>query len=157
MAREPDRPSPKPRLDKLGIRPGMRVVLLAVTESAFEQELAARDAEVTRGRVRSGANAVFLEIARHADLSRLSRLRESIDPAGAIWALWRKGRRELSENHVRDAALAAGLVDVKVVAFSETLSALKLVIPLARRGDPRPTRSDRAKSGRNQGGGPKSL
>jgi hypothetical protein len=40
----------------------------------------------------------------------------------------------MSENHIRDAALAAGLVDVKVARFSATHSALKLVIPKARRG-----------------------
>lgn len=31
------------------------------------------------------------------------------------------------------AAIAQGLVDIKVIAFSGTLSGLKLVIPLARR------------------------
>jgi hypothetical protein len=56
-----------------------------------------------------------------------------IQPDGAIWAVWRKARKELTENHVREAALAAGLVDVKVARFSETHSALKLVVPKARR------------------------
>jgi hypothetical protein len=44
-----------------------------------------------------------------------------------------EGRKELTEDHVRAAAKKSGLVDVKVVAFSATHSALKLVIPLARR------------------------
>ena len=39
----------------------------------------------------------------------------------------------INENDVRDAALEAGLVDVKVVSFSSTLSALKLVIRLVDR------------------------
>jgi len=51
-----------------------------------------------------------------------------------VWAVYAKGRRELSENTVRAAAIDAGLVDVKVVAFSEALSSLKLVIPRALRG-----------------------
>ena len=38
-----------------------------------------------------------------------------------------------TEDDVRAAAFEADLVDVKVIAFSETLSALKLVIPLAKR------------------------
>jgi hypothetical protein len=50
--------------------------------------------------------------------------------------VWVKGRKELNENHVREAALDAGLVDVKVARFSETHSALKLVVPRARRGKP---------------------
>ena len=47
--------------------------------------------------------------------------------------LWPKGQKRLTEGMIRDAALAQGLVDIKVAAFSETLSALKLVIPIARR------------------------
>jgi hypothetical protein len=50
-----------------------------------------------------------------------------------VWAIYPKGRRELSEDTVRAAGRRAGLVDVKVVRFSETLGALKLVIPRARR------------------------
>ena len=40
------------------------------------------------------------------------------------------------QDQVRAAAKAAGLTDVKVVAFSATHSALKLVIPLAARPAP---------------------
>ena len=54
-------------------------------------------------------------------------------PAGAIWVVWPKGRKELREDDVRNAAKAQGLVDIKVMSFSETLSALKLVIPVAER------------------------
>ena len=57
-----------------------------------------------------------------------------IEPAGAVWAVWPKGRKDLNENHVREAAFDAGLVDVKVVRFSATHSGLKLVIPKAKRG-----------------------
>jgi hypothetical protein len=52
---------------------------------------------------------------------------------GSIWVVWPKGRQELKENDIIVAAKDAGLVDVKVIKFSETHSALKLVIPLARR------------------------
>ena len=62
---------------------------------------------------------------------------------GAIWAVWTKGQKALTETHVRDAAKAQGLVDVKVMSFSPELSALKLVIPVALRakkasGDEKP-------------------
>ena len=56
------------------------------------------------------------------------------DGAGAVWAVWRKGRKELNENHIRAGAIAAGLVDVKVARFSATHSALKLVVPRGKRG-----------------------
>jgi len=44
--------------------------------------------------------------------------------------VWPKGSPAVNENDVRDAALGAGLVDVKVVSFSPTRSALKLVFRL---------------------------
>jgi hypothetical protein len=69
-----------------------------------------------------------------AELAGISAVADWIRPDGALWMVWPKGRRELTENHIRDAALAAGLVDVKVARFSATHSALKLVIPKARRG-----------------------
>jgi hypothetical protein len=50
-----------------------------------------------------------------------------------VWVVWPKGRKELREDDVRAAGGPAGLVDVKVMAFSDTLSGLKMVVPLARR------------------------
>jgi hypothetical protein len=40
----------------------------------------------------------------------------------------------LREDDVRTAGPSAGLVDVKVVSFSDTLSGLKMMIPRALRG-----------------------
>jgi hypothetical protein len=51
-----------------------------------------------------------------------------------IWISWYKtssGKKtELSENIIRDTALAVGLVDVKVCAIDEDWSGLKLVFRL---------------------------
>ena len=82
------------------------------------------------------ADVVIWGLDEVADLARLPALIDWIRPAGALWAVWRKGQRDLNENHVREAALDAGLVDVKVARFSATHSALKLVVPRAKRGAP---------------------
>ena len=59
------------------------------------------------------------------------RLERRIRPAGAIWIAWpRKAAGYISdvdENAIRDAALARGLVDVKVAAIDTDWSGLKLV------------------------------
>ena len=60
-------------------------------------------------------------------------------PAASLWVSWpKKAARiatDVSENVIRKAALANGLVDIKVCAIDETWSALKLVIPVKdRRG-----------------------
>ena len=48
----------------------------------------------------------------------------------AVWVVWPKGQKAFREDDARTAGPAAGLVDVKVASFSETLSALKMVIPV---------------------------
>ena len=57
----------------------------------------------------------------------------AIQPAGALWVVYPKGRQDIKEGDVMAAAKAAGLVDVKVCAFSATHTATKMVIPVARR------------------------
>jgi hypothetical protein len=117
-------------LDKLGVKDGLRVVVLDVVDADFSGELARRDVELVD---EGPADIVVWGIDEAADFGRLPDLIEWIRPAGAVWAVWVKGRKELNENHVRDAALDAGLVDVKVARFSATHSALKLVVPKAKR------------------------
>jgi hypothetical protein len=122
--------NPPSRLDKLGVKDGTRVAVLDVDDEAFAAELAGRDVK----RVADGpSDVVVWGLDEAGDLARLPALVDWIRPAGALWAVWRKGQRELNENHVREAALDAGLVDVKVARFSATHSALKLVIPKAKR------------------------
>lgn len=52
-------------------------------------------------------------------------------PAGMLWVSWPKKSSgvaaDLDENVVREIGLAAGLVDVKVCAVTETWSGLKFV------------------------------
>jgi hypothetical protein len=56
---------------------------------------------------------------------------------GVLWTLRPKGSKDLSEAEMRQAGLDAGLVDVKVVSFSDVLTAEKFVVPVARRASPR--------------------
>jgi len=83
--------------------------------------------------VRKNTDVVLMRADSERDLAKLASLERTIARNGMIWVVWPKGRPELKEDHVRGAALRRGLVDVKVCAFSATLSGLKLVIPVARR------------------------
>ena len=75
----------------------------------------------------------FFAASSRQDLSKLTMLRHHLTPAGTIWVIRPKGRREITDGDVISAARAAGLVDVKVVRFSETHSAEKFVIPKDKR------------------------
>jgi hypothetical protein len=64
----------------------------------------------------------------------LPKIKEQIKKDGTIWVSWYKkssGKAtELTENMIRDTALATGLVDVKVCAIDDDWSGLKLVFRL---------------------------
>lgn len=125
--------SPKGRLDKLGVKPGARVTVLGVRDADFRRELAGR-AEVQEKLERREQDVIFLAVSSPDDLERLKPLLTHLDRAGAIWVVRKKGKEAtVSEQEVRDAAKDAGLVDVKVVSFSDTHTAEKLVIPISRR------------------------
>ncbi|HEY3216026.1 MAG TPA: hypothetical protein VGK93_05995 [Candidatus Eisenbacteria bacterium] len=124
--------NPKPVIDKLGVKPGQVISVLGVADPGFLKEAKAR-AKVIVGRLRKGSDWVFLAADSQAALRHLAAARDAIARDGAIWVVWPKGHTHIKEDHVRAAGKAAGLVDIKVVAFSTNHSALKLVIPVAKR------------------------
>lgn len=67
----------------------------------------------------------------------LPKLKEQIKKSGTIWVSWYKGSAkkptELTENIIRNTALATGMVDVKVCAMDEEWSGLKLMFRLSDR------------------------
>jgi hypothetical protein len=119
--------------DKLGVKEGHRVALVGLDDPAFAKTLEARGADVGRGRLRKATDLVFLGVHRPRDLDRLDTLEPSMARDGAVWVVYPKGRKDPSEVDVIEAGKAAGLVDVKVARFSDTHTALKFVIPKARR------------------------
>jgi hypothetical protein len=125
-----------PLLDKLGVRPGMRVALVGPVDdsSGIRALLAERTADMTDGEPLADSDLVFFAADEPAELDRLGDLRTRIRPNGAIWVVSRKGRAAtLRDVDVIEAAKDHGLVDNKVVSFSDTHTSLRLVIPVALR------------------------
>lgn len=124
--------NPPSRLDKLGVKPGLRVALVGRFDfdPTFAAEVEARDVASSKGAV----DLLFHAVVAPPDLERLPALTKRLDPAGALWLVRPKGKdTPVTESAARAAALAAGLVDVKVAAFSATHTAEKFVIPRAKR------------------------
>ena len=65
--------------------------------------------------------------------SRLDQLTAAMRGAAALWIVYPKGQKRITENDVLSAGRKVGLKDVKVVGFSATHTALKFVIPLSKR------------------------
>lgn len=122
---------PKPVIDKLGVKPRMRVALVDVDDDRFRAQLAER-AEVAEG-LPQDCDLIFVGAPERAALAKLIALQHHLKPDGALWVLRPKGSPDITEMEVLDAGRAAGLVDTKVVAFSSALTAEKFVIPVARR------------------------
>lgn len=121
--------APPSLLDKLGVKAGMRVHVNGVDdEAAFARELVDRKTELVP--LGKDASVAVLGLATQSDLKQLAAARKKLADDAALWAVWPKGRKELTEDHIRAAALACGLVDVKVARFSDVRSALKLVVPV---------------------------
>ncbi|MEO8359130.1 MAG: hypothetical protein ABI672_03790 [Vicinamibacteria bacterium] len=124
---------PRGRTEKLGVKPQTRIALIGIKDKALVEELTGAGGKVA---ARLGVGPYDMILARldsAEDLSRLPDARKRIVPYGMIWAIWPKGRKEFREDDIRRFGLATGLVDVKVMSFSEVLSGLKLVIPVAQR------------------------
>lgn len=120
-------------LDKLGVKTGMTISLLGIEEKTFEPRLRDRDTHLYDAKPQPDSDLIFLGASETSDLKRIKGLAESLQPAGALWVVYPKGRKEITENAVLAAGRAAGLKDVKVCSFSATHTALKFIIPLARR------------------------
>jgi hypothetical protein len=139
----PDVVSTRPLLDKLGVRADSVVAIAGVVDADFRRLLDDRTSDVidlAPGDVApSGMDLVFLAADSVDELLRIGVLRGSLVPDGAIWVVSRKGRQAtLRDVDVMDAAKSMDLVDNKVVSFSATHTALRLVIPRALRPALRP-------------------
>lgn len=125
--------NPRTRADKLGVKPGQRARLQGVTDALLVEELASRGVEVVASPAAKGLDLVFLQADAPKDLARVAKAAASLAPTGALWVVTPRGVEGVKDTDVMAAARAAGLVDVKVVRFNETHTALKLVVPKAKR------------------------
>jgi len=125
--------SPKSRIQKLGIADGARVSLVGTVDEEFRRELGALRCEIEQGTPARGAALIFFGAEARSHLSRVKLLAGRLAPDGVLWVIYPKGQRHITENDVLAAGRAAKLTDIKVVGFSPTHTALKFVIPLAKR------------------------
>ncbi len=122
--------NPRSLMDKLGVKQGMTVTVDGVDDAPFLVELAARTARVA-SRPGGAVDIVFFGTENPASLVRLANFKRMLASDGAIWVVHRKGRdATVKDTDVFAAAKQVGLVDNKVVAFSATHTAERLVIPL---------------------------
>ncbi|PZQ64756.1 MAG: DUF3052 domain-containing protein [Phenylobacterium zucineum] len=118
--------NPKGRLDKIGVKPGMRTAVLGVEDAALAAELTARDAAPVGGL--AGLDLLFYGADSAGELARIGDLVPALAEGGALWIVSRKGKAAtVKDVEVMAAARSFGLVENKVVGFSDTHTALRFV------------------------------
>src|SRR5215510_12841523 len=127
-----------PLLNKLGIKPEMKILLIHEPPNYFEllethikDQLSKKD---------ETPDLVHLFIKNNNEFEVEMKKLKSIlkqNPNLVIWVSWYKKTAKIptdvTEDAIRNYALKNDLVDVKVCAVSDIWSGLKLVVPLAKR------------------------
>jgi hypothetical protein len=123
-----------PLAKKLGIKPQSTVLTIAALRE-YRDWLAPLPKDVTFvvKPPTAGCDVVHLFVTSLAELKRdLPKARKAMKADGAIWVSWYKKAAKIptdvTEDEVRQLALACDLVDVKVCAVTDIWSGLKLVV-----------------------------
>jgi hypothetical protein len=124
---------PKSRIEKLGVKPGARVSLVGMLGPEFLTEINELTKSVSKEKVAAKSEWIFFAADAKESLSALSKISKSMKGATALWIVYPKGQKHITENDVIAAGRRANLKDVKVVGFSSTHTALKFVIPVSER------------------------
>jgi len=115
--------NPPGRLDKLGVKPGMRTAILDLDDPDFAAELATRAPPVNE---LSELDIVVYGADSAEALARIGDLVPALAERGALWIVSLKGKLlQVKDVEVMAAAKAVGLVDNKVCSFSDTRTALR--------------------------------
>jgi len=111
------------------VKPGLTAIVSGERHADLVGQLKARGARIVRTAPAGGSDPVFYGASNRDMLDGLRDVKRSLKPSGALWVIRPKGSAAITESEVMAAGKNAGLVDVKVVSFSETHTAEKFVIP----------------------------
>jgi hypothetical protein len=120
--------------EKLGVLAEAHVALVGRHDDSFATALNARLAKAASQALRTRYNLIFVRVDALRDLARIARAAAHLEPDGALWVVHPKGRgASPTDAQVRSSGIAAGLVDNKISAYTDSHTATRFVIPLARR------------------------
>jgi len=122
--------NPKSVIEKLGVKSGDEVALHGSFDRNFHETLKKHGAKISN----TGDPAwIFFQAQARGELSKVKTIANNLKGATALWLVYPKGQKEITEADVREAGLKSGLKDVKVASFSDTHTALKFVLPKDKR------------------------
>jgi hypothetical protein len=125
--------NPKSVVEKLGVKPGEPVAVFGKLDGEFLKKLKEQRSGVAKAKITDGVGWIFLATETREGLGEVKKIAGKLKGSAALWVVYPKGQRSITETDVIDSGRKAGLKDVKVVGFSATHTALKFVIPLKKR------------------------
>lgn len=118
-----------PLWKKLGLKEAMTVAALNAP-AHYGELLSGRPPGVRFVTAPKGADAIHLFMVETKEVAKIAQFSKYLPPATMLWVSWPKLSSKLSkglrEDDIRKAALACGLVDIKVCAVDADWSGLKL-------------------------------
>lgn len=90
--------NPPSRLAKIGVKPDWRASAVGIDDRQFLKEIDECVAQLSVGRVLDESDAIFFGATDAGQLARLATLKRSLKPAGALWVIRPKGRKEISSS-----------------------------------------------------------
>lgn len=125
--------NPKGLTEKLGVLPGKKVAVIGKLDADLRADIQAVGAKVAKSARGKDFDIVLFAASAKKDLDKLAAARELLEDAGGLWIVYPKGMEEIRERDVLTAGRTLGLTDNKVVKVSDTLTAVRFVIPVALR------------------------
>jgi hypothetical protein len=125
--------NPKTVVEKLGLKPGEDTAVLGNFETKFLDDLKKTTGNAPQRKASADTHSIFLLANTVESLASIKTTATKMQGSAALWIVYPKGQKGITESDVRAAGLKAKLVDVKVVSFSPTHTALKFVIPKSKR------------------------
>ena len=102
---------------------------MASFEADFLDELKSVAGSVNKDKVATDSDTIFFAADSLKELSSVAKIAKSLKGATALWIVYPKGQKTITENDVIAAGRKAGLKDVKVVGFSANAHRVKIRPP----------------------------
>jgi hypothetical protein len=127
-----------PLAKKLGIKEGQSLLLLKAPKGFLETLDAPDEIDLYERRVAGPHDVIVWFTKKRSELeAELESVADTLDADGGLWVAWPKKasgvKTDVTEDVIRNHALALGLVDNKVCAVDDVWSGLRLVVRVADR------------------------
>src|SRR5262249_46333737 len=109
--------NPKTLVAKLGVKPGMAVVIDGVNDSEFRRQLEEQTATITDGKPGPGTELFFYGINDKKRLAGIEKALKHLPSGVSVWTVYPKGVKIVTEADVRGLLRGLGWKDTKVAAF----------------------------------------